>query len=360
MKYEYDNIHYSLQNLLSHNKPYNFVVSCRGSGKTTDIVRYMYKLHKKGKMLVVIRRQIVDCSETYIKDLENNINRWLDEDERIKFRYKKGDIKEGLLDVYINDEEQPFFRLIALSNPVYRLKGQCFLENNLRLIFFDEYKISAKEKYLEGEYNLKFKELYTTLARFGDGHLTTIFAGNNYSITDPYVAGMHIPVNKIVPGKILVGSNYAFEDYIICDELKKEILKQNPLFSFGEDSYMKYAFEGRATQDERIRLVETQPNNYKLRFVFSIEGQKLGVYMNNKYWDIEEDTIYWASVINEYDSKNRNIYCFDFTDLVDGTVLLDSQDKKLFVSLKRAFNKRFMTFKTVNEAYLFEQIYENI
>lgn len=363
---KYDNIHYSLQNLLSYNKPFNFVVSCRGSGKTTDIARYLLKQNRKGYMFVVIRRLIADCNEVYLRDFVETFNRFLPEEEQVEVKYNKEDLKHGLVDIYIKgNEDTPFFRLIGLSNPLYRLKGQC-LPKPLTWIFFDEFKISKKEKYLPDEYGT-FKELYTTLCRFGPEDKNgdpmpprCIFAGNTYSISDPYVAGFKIPVNSIKPGQIVTTNTCAFEHFKICDELKAYILKQNPLFEFGDDAYTKYALEGVAVDDAHIKIKDKHPDKFKLCYVFFIENTKLGVFFNdNDYWLPDQDA-FWVGTIDNYDSKNRNIFCFNYSDLVEGNVLFNLNDKKRFGYLKNCFEKRKMGFKDVLSAYLFEQIYDNI
>lgn len=194
-------------------------------------------------------------------------------------------MKTGICDVYIEGEDVPFFRLIALSNPKYRLKGMAF-DRPISLVVYDEYKISGTEKYLNDEYS-KFQELYATLCRFGieqkDGTIKpprVLFLGNNYSLTDPYMANMQIPIHKIKPGEVLVGKDYAFEDIKINDELKAYLLAQNPLFNFGDDAYNKYALDGISVSDQRIITTDKQPKNYNLVMVFYIEGKYLGIFMN--------------------------------------------------------------------------------
>lgn len=362
---KYDNIHWKMNNLISYNKTFNFAVSGRGPGKSTDISRYLYKQYEKGYMFVLIRRLITDCTEVYINDFVEGINRFLDVPFEIK--YNKSELGKGLCDVYIaGNLDRPFFRIIALSNPRYRLKGQV-LKAPLSWIFFDEYKISREEKYLKGEFD-KFKELYATLCRYGpkdeNGETTAprvIFAGNNYSLTDPYVAGLKIPVNKIKPGIILADKNFAFEDIKINEELRRLLIKQNPLFDFGQDdAYTKYALDGISVSDQRIKILEKQPEKYRLQFVFSIENKLLGIFYNANDWFRPGEDVYWVTVLNGYDSKNRNIACFDYDSLVEGTYLISNEDRITFNYLKNCFRYRKITFKSITEGYLFEQIYDNI
>ena len=78
-----DNIHWTCNNLLSYNKTFNFAVSGRGPGKTTDTLRYMMNQHKKGYMMVLLKRQIVDVNETTISDFCNAYNVLVSDDDKI-------------------------------------------------------------------------------------------------------------------------------------------------------------------------------------------------------------------------------------------------------------------------------------
>lgn len=356
-----DDFHWTSNRLLSYNKTYNFAVSGRGPGKTTDITRYMMQQHKKGYMCVLIKRQIVDVNAGTIEDFQNSYNILQDEDSKIELVYKKGDMRTGLCDVYIKDDPEPFFRVVALSNPKYRLKGLAF-DRALTTIVFDEYKISGSEKYLKDEYS-KFQELYGTLCRFGkeqNGKIIpprVIFLGNNYSLTDPYIAHMKIPVAQIKPGKIITGENWAFEDILINEKLREYLLQQNPLFQFGDDAYNKYALEGESVSDQRIQVMDKQPDNFKLSFIFYIEGKYLGIYRNTKV-DETTDILYWVGVIENYNISKREVVCFDYDSLIEGTHLLSKEDKVRFLTLVACFRWRRVSFKSIYEGYLFEQIHE--
>lgn len=360
-----DDFHWTNSKLLSYNKTFNFAVSGRGPGKTTDTLRYMMSLHKKGYMIIMIKRNIVDITDTTLSDFENAYNILVDENDKISLYYKKGDMGKGIVDIYIDGETEPFFRLIALSNPKYRLKGMAF-DREIALIVFDEYKISGSEKYLKDEYG-KFTELYATLCRFGialeDGSIKpprVLFLGNNYSLSDPYIANMQIPIAQIKPGIVITGETWAFEDIKINDRLREYLLQQNPLFKFGDDAYNKYALEGISVADQRIQTVDKPPDKFKLVYVFHIENRYLGVYYNNDGIDDYDKLWYWCEVLPNYNSKRRDAICFDYMSLVDGSCLLSSIDKARLASLAHAFRNRKIAYKTIYEGYLFEQIYDNI
>lgn len=351
-----DNLHYNLSKILSRNKVFNFVVSAREAGKTTAVWHYAYKrLVEKGKTTIVIRRLISDITETYISDIENVLNKFLD--TPVKLTFKKGNIKEGIVDVYLErdgQEASPFFRVIALSNPMARIKSLMY--PNLGLIIFDEFICNTreKEKYIANE-AFRFKELFNTFQREAE-NLRCIFIGNPYSLYNPYFSWINVNTKHLYEGSFEVGTNWCVECYKLTDELKKHILEKNPLYEF-DDSYTKYAFDGRAINDEQIRVYGSLPENYELRYVFYIEHKKLCIYRNNQ---LDPKNWYWIGIDNGYTSIRRDIMTFDYNTLVDGTILLNNEDKKTFRILKNAFRFRRILFKSIQESYLFEQIYNNI
>lgn len=78
-----DNMHWTCSRLLSYNKTFNYAVSGRGPGKTTDTSRYMMQQHQKGYMIILLKRQIVDINETTISDFCNAYNILMPEEKKI-------------------------------------------------------------------------------------------------------------------------------------------------------------------------------------------------------------------------------------------------------------------------------------
>ena len=350
-----DNIHYSLNKVLSYNKIFALIISAREAGKSTAAWLYNYKQFTKGKTVLVIRRLIADITATYIEDVENILNKFLD--EPVKLEFKKGSIKDGVVDVYI--EDKLFFRVIALSNPLSRIKS--LMLPNLSTIIFDEFICNTRlgEKYLTNEV-FKFKEMFNTFQREAE-KLRVIFLGNPYSLYNPYFSWLGVKTDKLYPGSFVVGDSYVIECYELSKELKEYILSKNPLYKF-DDSYTKYAFDGRAINDEFVQVEEKQPEGFQLRYVFYIQGKKLGIFRNNNNDAItnKDYYFYWVGIINDYKSDRRDIACFDYNDLIAGNYLIGKEEKKAFAFLKTCFRFRNMRFKTIEESYLFEEIYDNI
>jgi len=348
---ERDNLHFNFRTIDGYNKPFNFVISEREAGKTTALwLDKCYKAFKEsGRTTLVIRRLINDITDIYINDTESVINKFID--SPIKFQYKKGNLKEGVVDVFI--EEKPFIRVIALSNPMSRIKS--LILRNLKYIVFDEFIANTilGEKYLTNE-AFKFKELFNTFQRESPD-LKCYFLGNPYSHYNPYFVDFEVNTKLLKPDTLIKGKAYVIQCYQIKEELKQLILKRNPLYQF-DDTYKKYAFGGEAINDINIKLGEL-PSSYQLKFVFKMEGKLIGIFQNQYYEDLEER--YFVKFVNNV-SARRTIYCFDFSELVDKTALLSRDDRSKFTNFKASLRNRTTTFENIECYYLTIELFNFI
>ena len=358
-----DTIHYSPRRIDSHNKPFNFITSEREAGKTTAILatkiyKEWYHHHRPS---IILRRQIVDITETYITDLQDAINDFLPEKKQIEFQFRKGNIKEGIVDVLVRDK--PFCRFIAMSCPKSRIKSLRY--DDPYLMIMDEFIVDNRngEKYLVDEAN-KFKEIYNTFNRFATRHghiLKCYFCGNPYSVYNPYYVWLNVDLAQIKPGAFIVGSNYAIECYQITQELRDFIKKNNPLYEF-DDADPRYAFGGQAINDQTFEIQPKQPEGYRLRHIFRLQNRYLYVYWNNnpregkfgvdygRYWIMDKDS---------YDGS-KTVRAIDFNNLVAGTELVTSDIKLITFRLKQAIGSRDVTYSSIGAGYLTEIIYTQI
>ena len=120
--------------------------------------------------------------------------------------------------------------------------------------------------------------------------ITPAEIGNPYSLYNPFFSDKNVPTNKLYPGAFVTGDDYVVSCYQIKKELKELLLKKNPLYKFDE-TYKKYAFDGRAVQDAEIRIETEQPNAFRLAFVFKIHGKCLGIF--HGYRVIDDDRLYY-------------------------------------------------------------------
>ena len=352
---EIDNIHFNTRKIDSYNLPFNFVISEREAGKSTAFWLKSYRAFKENEStILVIRRKITHITKAYIDDISQIINKFTD--DKVKFEYSQSSLKEGLVDIYINDKR--FMRICALSCDITALKSLVLL--NLKYIIFDEFICNQRfgEKYLKDEAT-KFMEVYNTFRRESEG-LKCYFMGNPYSLYNPYFMFFNVNTAKLVRGAIITDKkSYVIQCYEITPELRAKILAENPLYQF-DNAYTKYAFEGKNVNDLNIIIKDKLPPNFKLLYVFKSANRYIGLYRLS-IWEDVEDIIYYCQFINgESISKRRDIICFDFEELVDRVVMLSPDERYKFQKIKDAMRKRLIAFSSIECYYLVEEIYFNL
>ena len=362
-----DNIHMSWRTLDGFNKAINCFISPREPGKTdtTWWEKIFSNWSEDEKPWVYLVRQVVEITEAMIQDIENTINKWAI--DPIELQFTKGAFKDGIVDVKIKGKL--FIRIIALSIPLRRIKLAKVM--NIGGIFMDEYIIDprSQEKYLPNEY-FKIKELYTTYRREyqGRGMLKMYFCGNPYSLFNPLFVGLDVDVALLrkdeyreVSGQwrlyhhIYVGEEYAIEWGVLHPELKKWLLEKNPFYKFDEE-YNQYALEGMAVNDRNIKLAKL-PKNFYMAFVLKMNGKFIGIYQNNYVEDLEDR--YFCKFMDEV-SARRCIYCFEFEEMVERSILMSIDERLKLQRFKNAMRKRMVSFEDINVYYYIEEAYKNL
>lgn len=347
-----DDIHYDSKNIDSYDKVWNFVISCREPGKSTNLWRKVYQAFRRNvQPSIIIRRKEIDITEQYINDTITLFEKFTG--ISLNLQWNKASIKQGQVDVKLNGKL--FFRIVALSAPMSRLKSM--VVRNVKYMMFDEFICNLRlgEKYLSDE-PMRVKELFTTYNRESEKGIKCYFFGNPYSLYNPYFSWKNVDTTKLKIGSITVVDDYAIEVYKMKEELREYILKKNPLYQF-DDSYKQYGFEGVAIQDSNIRIIEDQPLGFGLQYVFKLNNKLLGVYRG---WNEEQSLHYWCQVINFQVSARRDIVTFDFGQMENGTVLCSTAYKKQVACLKECVQRRQIAYKNVEASWLMEEIYQNI
>lgn len=362
-----DNLHLDLRPIEGMNKWLNFIQSCRELGKTDVfwwVKIYSNWVHDKRPWGYLVR-QCVEINEAMILDIENIINKW--SVDPIELQYTKGAFKDGIVDVKINGEL--FIRITSLSIPLRRLKLAKI--PNIGGIFMDEYIIDPRtgEKYLPNEW-FKIKELYTTWRREyqGKGILKMWFSANPYSLFNPVFVGLNVPLDKLkkdvyirsgdswkLEHHILVGEEYAIQWGALHPLLREKLLRENPLYRFDED-YNQYALEGTAINDRNIKLGKL-PKNFYLQFVLRVDGKNIGIFRNNYVDDLKDD--FYCMYVDRV-SVDRCIYCFDFQEMIERTILVSFDERMMLQRFKEAFRKRAISFENINIYYYLEEIYKSL
>lgn len=359
-----DNLHIDsdINQLDGYQKTWNAIVTERESGKSTLLWKKVYNTFKRERRpSIVFRRYQTDITDAYIDDVTTIINSFTKQDLKLKF--KKGDLKSGgMANVYIEGFDEVFCRIVALNAPLSRLKSMRL--DKVKYFMYDEFicNIRIGEKYLNDE-PLRVKELYTTYNRhtieYGLPPIKIYMFGNPYSLFNPFFSDLNVNTNKLYPGAFITENDYCVWCYQIKPELKEKILKNNPLYRF-DDAYKKYAFDGRAVQDNYIRVERIQPEGFKLNFVFKIHNKCLAIYRGFRV-DGEDKLFYWVKKIDENSiSRRRDIVCFDFGDMANRTVLNTNNGKIRYQMLKESIEHRWIAFYSVEESWLIEEIYQEL
>ena len=363
-----DNIHYNTTKIDGPQKPFRLAVSEREAGKSTRWLQFYQYNYMSEETILVLRRQIADVTETYVHDIENIINKFSLVPVRLDF--KKGDVKTGIIDVYVYEYEQVgeeivkynrrlFFRVVGMSNPMSRIKS--LMLPKIKYILFDEFIANTRlgEKYLSDE-AFKFKEIYNTFQRECPSGLICYFFGNPYSVFNPYFEWLKIDTRKVRPGAYLVGPNYVLECYQLLPELKEQILKRNPLYQF-DDSYRKYAFEGIAVNDMNI-IVINKPQLCKLRYVFKISNKYYGFFSIStdakEYRD--QHLSFYCEELRWKPEYKRTALCFDFNDLGTNSSIMQKVQKDNFYYLKHSIANNMIGYQKVDCEYQAELIYSKL
>ena len=365
-----DKLHFSWAPTLSYGKTWNFAIGERESGKSVDSWFMLFHAFiYEGRPSLVLRRRIADITEVYLKDTEKVLNKFLPEDRQIQLVFRKGQIKDGVIDVHLGkagesyswqgvDKLPVFFRAIGLSTPMSRIKSNVLA--NVKWIFFDEFICNLRmgERYL-GDERFLIQEIYTTYNRETSKPIRIIMAGNPYSVYNPIFSSLSVDSTRLTPGSFIVGDDYAIDCFQTPPELKAQILERNPMYQF-DDAYKRYAFGGEAVNDQNIKLRKREPRGYTLKYVFKAGSKFLAIH-RRKSPEFGEDR-FWICVHSgdwyKRISAHRTIWCFNFADLMANARIYNGiEQMQQLRELKEAMNNREVSFNCVDAEYLMEDIY---
>ena len=378
MAIQRDNLHYSYRPIDGYNKAFNIVISPRELGKTSQM--WMDKIYtpwkKNHKPWIYLVRQAVEIDDALIESIfSTNMNKFTD--DNLQPIYKSSSFSDGIVDIFLEvkhlekkevkqddgsvkmedvevSEKFLFFRIVSLNIKMYRIKKAIL--RNIAGVFMDEFIINPEfaEKYLPKEFE-RLQEAYSTWRREADGVLKMYFVGNPYSLFNPLFVGLKVDIAKLKRDSFYVGDYFIIHWAVLSDELRNKILEENPFYKFDEE-YSNYAVDGCAVNDKNIR-VGKQPKNFYLSFVLKMNGKFIGVFQNN-YMESLEDR-YFCKFLDEV-SARRTIYCFDFTEMVERSILVSMDERMKLKRYKEAMRKRLVTFEDINVYYYMEEVYKNL
>lgn len=350
MAVELDNLHYDFREVDGYGKPWVFVMSPREPGKTVAMwFKKIYVQWKRDKKpWIILTRTAVEISEAFLYSIQDSIiNKF--SDDAVKFQFTKSTFKDGIVDVKISGEM--FFRVVSLSLPLRRIKLAVL--RNAKGAFMDEYIIDPKsgEKYIPHE-AFKIKEAFTTWRRECEGTFRMYFVGNPYSLFNPLFVSWNVQTEKLRKGSFYVGDMFVIHWATLHPMLREKLLKENPLYQFDED-YNEYALQGTPVNDKHIPTGK-HPDGFPLRFVFRVENKLIGIFRST---DIAQNPQFFCSFVSDI-SKERDIWCFDLQDIMEGTQLLSMLAKSKLARFKDAIARGEILYSEISVYYMIVGVFK--
>ena len=355
MAEKFENYYADFREIDGYNKPINLFMSAREDGKSTAFwMKKIYKPWKKtGQTALCLVYNAVELTDEFLLSIQDNIiNKFCD--DNVVFQYSKSSLDKGILDIKIDGKL--FVRFLSCSKTLRTIK-QALLKS-IGVIWLDEYIINPRkgEKYIKG-LDFTISEIYSTYKRerLDKGKpLKMYFTGNPYSLYNPIHLWLKIPTNQCKLGTIITGENWAFQWHKLSPQLIEKLKKDNPTLEIDED-YRKYAFDGQPINDQNIKIGKLPPN-YHMRFIFKHDGKYIAVYQN-EYWRDKMDK-YFCTILEKSEISNkRQVFIFDFAEMVRRTILINNEDRNRFYHFKNSMRKRLVAFSTIECYYLIEEIY---
>ena len=324
---------YDKQQLLSHNKIMNMVLSNRGGGKTFHFTRWAIDDFKKtGKQTVWVRRY-----GTELTDDEKGIlvkNRYFD---AVKDFYPDDELTIEGSSGLINGEVAIIFVALSTSR---QMKSVNF--PNVNKIIFDEFLITeGRNGYLKAEVEI-FLDLYETIARLRE-NVRAILLANNITVVNPYFLFWNIKPDRTK--RFTVQGQVCVEFF-----LDSEFVEKKKKTAFGQlvagTRYGDYAIENKALLDSDTFIEE---KTAKAEFML---GMKYNGVMYGFWVDYHEGRIY---VNRQYDPSSYSLYCLTKDDHEANLLLIKSLgDNKRGQRIVFAFRNgiiRFSDMQVKNQFY---------
>lgn len=322
---------YDKQQLLSHNKIMNMVLSNRGGGKTFNMTRWAIDDYKKtGSQCVWVRRY-----QTEIDEMLTN-GKFFD---AVREYYPNDELTIDGNFGYVNGDLAIYFIALSTSR---QLKSNNYPFVNK--IIFDEFIIDkGRVTYLKNEVEV-FLDLYETIARMRD-NVRAVLLANSITIVNPYFLFWNIKPN---PNKRFTVKGQ------ICVELftDAEFIEKKKNTRFGQlvsgTRYGNYAIENKWLLDNDTFVMDKTP---EAEFMLGIKycGIMYGFWVDYKVGLI--------FVNRQYDPSSYSLYCLTKDDHEANLLLIKSlSDNKRIQRVVYAFQNgllRFSDMQVKNQFYEF-------
>ncbi len=322
---------YDKQQLLSHNKIMNMVLSNRGGGKTFHFTRWgIDDFKKNGNQCVWVRRYQTEIDEMVLNGKFFDAVREYYPDDELTIDGNLG---------RVNGEVAFYFIALSTSR---QLKSNNYPMVNK--IIFDEFIIDkGRVTYLKSEVEV-FLDLYETVARTRD-NVRAVLLANSITIVNPYFLFWNIKPNTekrfTVKGQVCV-ELFTDADFITMKQKSR----------FGQlvkgTRYSDYAIENKWLLDNDTFIEDKTP---KAEFLL---GLKYNGIMYGFWVDYSVGLIF---VNRQYDPSSYSLYCLNKDDHEANLLLIKSlNDSKRVQRIVYCFRNgllRFSDMQVKNQFYEF-------
>ena len=321
---------YDKQQLLSHNKILNMVLSNRGGGKTFHMTRWGIDDFKKSKRQCVwVRRYQTEIDEMLLNGKFFDAVREYYPNDELTIEGNTGKVNGDVA-----------FYFIALSTS-RQLKSNNYPFVNK--IIFDEFIIDkGRVSYLKSEVEV-FLDLYETVARTRD-NVRAVLLANSITIVNPYFLFWNIKpdTNKrfTVKGQVCV-ELFTDADFIA--------LKQKTRFGqlVKGTRYSDYAIENKWLLDNEAFIEEKTAS---ARFIL---GMKYNGIMYGYWIDYQKGLIY---VNKQFDPSSYSLYCLQRDDHEPNLLLIKSiSQSKRFAKIVLAYQHGLLRFSDMQVKNQFQE-----
>lgn len=271
--------YYNIDDTLSRDRLFNFVVGPRGVGKTYSAKNRVIKnFINKGEQFVYIRRYDTELQKSEISKFFDDISGRYEDHEFIaangSFR-----IDKKIAGWYLPLSKAQLFKSVPFPH--------------VTLIIFDEFIIdTGAYRYLPKEVT-SFLEAYSTISR--DRDVKAVFLSNAITFSNPYFLYFDL---KLEPGQNLKLTKDISLEMVTSESYTDHMNKTRFGRLVKDTDYGKYAFENSFLRDSN-EFIEPLPGN--ARYIATIIWMKFsfGVYMSDDYG------LMWVSEKVDSTCKNK-------------------------------------------------------
>ncbi len=344
-----DDIHCDFSAIDGLERPFNCVIAGRHDGKTTTfLMKKSWPNFRKGKMTMLLFRQVNTVNEYTIRYYESLMQPFLDVPLNLKLAKGENGVAVAM------HGKKPLFACVPLAMKTQSLKQTLF--ENCPLMVFDEYEIDPRkgEKYLPHEYDA-FETLFGTMSKLNPD-LRFYALTNPYSAYNPLFMRWGVNTRALKVDSMQKGKEWAVWFKSLNPKLVEKLKAKDPLFD-EKSEYGRWAYGGSFAND-RNNHVDIMRGGYRLSQRFVFDGQRFAAYEVTDFLNESLPSFYFKK--DKDRGERRSAYAFEFADMASNTLLYTRDDRNLLTRMKRAMKVQDYACDSIETENVFQAIYDVI